>query len=409
MPELAAITIEGPRGIGKTTTALRRATTVFNLDDPLQLELLSADPGRLVREQHPVLVDEWQRLPSVWDAVRRIVDTGSEGARFLLTGSAVPTNPPAHSGAGRIVRLRMRPLSLAERNLPEAPTVSLSDLFSGSQLSVGGNCTLGLEDYCQEITASGFPGFRLLGDRARQLQLYSYIERLVSHDFLEQGHPVRRPVTLMSWLRAYAAASSTTASYNSIVDAATPHDANKPAKLTTAIYREVLSQLGLLDPVEAWIPGQDPFTRLGQAPKHQLADPALAARLLGLTRHSQLREPIPGTGAKEQGSLREQLFESLVTQSVKVYAQAIEARVFHFRTRNNEHEVDLIVEGNDHRVVGIEAKLSPSVTDRDVANLHRLKAKLGSRLVEMVFVSTGPYAYRRRDGVIVVPAALLSR
>ena len=124
LPELAAIAIEGPKAVGKTATAERRAATVHRLDVPEIRSIAAADPTVLLTDQPPILLDEWQHVPAIWDAVRAAVDRDPTPGRFLLAGSATPTKPPSHSGAGRIVRVRMRPLSLAERGLGE-PTVSL--------------------------------------------------------------------------------------------------------------------------------------------------------------------------------------------------------------------------------------------------------------------------------------------
>src|SRR6476620_1419096 len=168
--DLAAISIDGPKGVGKTVTASRRASSVIALDDADQVELLAADPHRVVRLPGPVLIDEWQRYPPVWDLVRREVDRDASGGRFLLTGSAQPASAPVHSGAGRIVRLRMRPMSLGERNLVR-PTVSLRDLVSGSRPLITGESPFGILDYANEVVRSGFPGIRPLPDRARRAQL----------------------------------------------------------------------------------------------------------------------------------------------------------------------------------------------------------------------------------------------
>ena len=157
-----------------------------------------------------MLLDEWQRLPAVWDVVRRAVDANNSAGQFLLTGSANPTNPESHSGAGRIVSVRMRPLALAERGVP-APTVSLRVLLEGGRPPVTGTTSFGLRDYAREILASGFPGFRHLEGRALRIQLEGYVDRIVDRDFPEMGVAVRRQQTLLRWLTAYAAATSTTA------------------------------------------------------------------------------------------------------------------------------------------------------------------------------------------------------
>jgi predicted AAA+ superfamily ATPase len=406
LPGLPALSLAGPKGVGKTATAARRAGTVVALDDPVQRELLRADPGRLDRSPAPVLIDEWQREPTVWDVVRRSVDRDPVPGRFLLTGSATPTTAPTHSGAGRIVSLRMRPMSLAERGLI-TPTVGLSQLLAGKRAALDGSSDLRLPDYAEEIVRSGFPGIRDLPPRARRAQLDGYLARIVERDFPEQGHLVRRPATLTAWLTAYASATATTAAYNAILDAATPGDHDKPAKTTTIGYRDVLTQLWLLEPLPGWLPPGNSFTKLATSPKHHLADPALAARLLGADVPALLDDSISGTPVPRRGPLIGALFESLVTLSVRVYAQAAEATVHHLRTQRGEHEVDLIVQRADHRVVAFEVKLAATVDDRDTGHLRWLRDRLGDDLLDAVVVTTGPHAYRRPDGIAVVPAALL--
>ena len=303
-----------------------------------------------------VLIDEWQRHPPIWDVVRRRVDAGAPPGRFLLTGSAEPTEEPAHSGAGRIVRVRMRPLSLAERGLAE-PVVGLRAMLAGARPTISGNSDMALRDDVEEILASGFPGIRPLAGRARRAQIESYLARVVERDFPEQGLRVRRPATLHVWLSAYAAATGTTTSYNSLLDAATAGENTKPAKTTTTAYRDVLSRLWLLDPVPGWVPNRNHLRRLTQAPKHHLADPALAAHLVGVDADALLRGQGAGPDIPRDGTLLGALFESLVTLSVRVYAQVCEATVHHLRTRDGDHEVDLIIQRRDQRVVALEVKL----------------------------------------------------
>lgn len=409
LPGLPAIALEGPRGVGKTETAARRARTVHRLDDDDdERELLAADLRRLATGSPPILVDEWQRLPASWDAVRRAVDADRGGARFLLTGSATPTEKPTHSGAGRIVTLRMRPLGLAERALVE-PTVGLDELLAGGRPEVYGRSGMRLADYAQEIVASGLPGFRGDASRVRRANLDGYLGRIVERDFPRLDRTVRDPGGLRRWLSAYAAATATTASFETIRDAATSGDGRTPARSTTLPYREVLEQLWILDPVPAWAPTFNHLSRLAGSPKHHLADPALAARLLGVDVDALLSAAPGGPPVPRDGPLLGKLFESLVTLTVRVLAEAAEARVGHLRTHSGAREVDLVVERADHRIVAIEVKLGATVDDRDVRHLHWLDAQLGPDLLDMVVVTTGPEAYRRPDGVAVVPASLLGR
>ena len=159
MPELSAIALEGPKGVGKTETAQRRARTVHYLDEPAQRAIAEADPAQVLSGAPPLLLDEWQRVPAVWDAVRRAVDREDTPGRFLLTGSAGPATKPTHSGAGRIVTVRMRPLSLSERGVG-LPSVSLKELLRGGRPEVEGKTNVTLADYVREIVNSGFPGIR---------------------------------------------------------------------------------------------------------------------------------------------------------------------------------------------------------------------------------------------------------
>ena len=403
---LPAVTIEGPKAVGKTETAIQRAVTVRRLDDPAQAALARAEPARAVSGDPPVLLDEWQRVPEVWDAVRRSVDADPGPGRFLLTGSAAPESPETHSGAGRIVRLRLRPLSLAERGLGP-PSVRLRELLREGALPLEGETSLGLGEYAEQIVASGFPAIRSLPDRARRAQLDSYIARVVDRDFEEVGQSVRRPDTLRRWMTAYAAAASTTATLEAIRDAATPGEADKPARTTVIQYREVLQRLWLLDPLPAWVPTRNYFSRLACPEKHQLADPALAARLLGVGVDTLIEGGEGAATIPRDGTLLGHLFESLVTLSVRVYAQAAEAQVKHLRTKGGRHEVDLIVERPDGRVLAMEVKLASAVSDDDVKHLVWLRDRMGRDLLDAVVVTTGTAAYRREDGIGVIPAALL--
>jgi predicted AAA+ superfamily ATPase len=295
-------------------------------------------------------------------------------------------------------------MTLSERSV-ESPTVSVKSLLSDAISEISGHTRIGLETYADEIVSSGFPAIRQLPARARRAQLDGYLARIVERDFAEQGVKIRRPATLRGWLTAYAASTSTTTSYNAILDAATAGEHDKPAKTTTMTYRDVLTQLWLLEPVPAWLPTTNPFTRLAQAPKHHLADPALAARLLGLDVPALLDVNGRPTGRRE--NQMGALFESLIALQLRVFGQFAEARLHHLRTRNGDHEVDFILERADHRVLAIEVKLGSVVTDRDVSHLRWLKEQLGSDLIDAVVVNTGQDAYRRTDGIAVVPAALL--
>lgn len=396
--EAPAYALDGPKGVGKTVTASRRAEHSWNMEWPEHRQHLAGyrDFGQL--PEGTLFIDEWQLLPDVWNAVRRAVDDGAHGGRFLLAGSASPPSAEGtHSGAGRILSARMRPMGLHERGIYN-PTVSLAEMIHGRDPAVEGHAAVTVADYCEAIVSSGLPGVRERSPQLRNQYLDSYLQRLVDRDMPDLGFTVRRPAQLRRWMAAYAAASSTTTTLERIA-AAAGEDGAIPARSTTKAYREHLTQLWILDPLEAWSPLQNPFKRLQQRAKHQVADPGLAARLLGLTaRHLQMPRHADMAG---------RLFESLATLTVRTIAEAESAKVGHLRTHDSREEIDLIVEGDEGQIVAIEVKLAADIRDEDVRHLKWLQQSMPDEVVDLVVISTGEYAYRRADGVAVVPLALL--
>lgn len=398
--QLAAVLLDGPKGVGKTETALQRARTVRRLDDPAVRQIAEADVDVPLEGQRPVLLDEWHHVPALWDAVKRAVDRDPAGGQYLLTGSMPSAG--THSGAGRITVLRMRPLTLPERGLE--PSVSLGSLLEGN-LDVTGHSLLGLTDYVDAILTPGLPGLQHLSGRALKAALDGYLDRVVDRDMVEAGLKVRRPEAVRGWLRAYAAAVSTVTSAEKIRRAATQGDDAGLPRSTTQPYVETLTALRLLDEVPAWSPGHNHLRRLTQGPKHHLADPTLAAHLVGHGRDKLLGGTTTSLGGDR--TYLGQLFESLATLSVRVFAQRLDATVFHVRTRDALHEVDLLAERGDGRVLAIETKLSATVTDHDVRHLHWLGDQIGDQLVGKVVLTTGSDAFLRADDVAVVPLGLL--
>ena len=403
---LPAVSIEGAKAVGKTATATERATTVFSLDDPAIVEIVRGDPSRLVTTAGTTLIDEWQRFPESWDLVRRAVDKHRGPGRFLLTGSATPRAGGTHSGAGRIVSVRMRPMTMPERGLDD-PTVSLALLLAGGKPALRGSTRVGLADYAHAIVHGGFPGMQASEARAHRAELGAYVDRIVDRDVPEAGLAIRNPRLLRRWLAAHAAATGTTASYETLRNAATPGQADKPARSTTTPYQDALERIWVSEPLPGWLPSRYHLTRLTLAPKHHLVDPALAVAVTGLDLDGLLEGRAPEEPIPRDGTFLGALFESLVTSGVRVFAQAAEARVHHLRTKGGEREVDLIVTGPDQAVVAIEVKLARTVEERDLRHLRWLSDTMGPALTDALVVTTGPEAYRRTDGIGVVPAALL--
>lgn len=395
---LPALLVEGPKAVGKTVSARRVCADELLLDDPAVQEAVRADPtAALADRAHPLLVDEWHLVGPVFDAVRRAVDDDHRPGRFVLTGSARPEGAASHTGAGRIVTIRMRPMTLPERGVA-SPKVSLAGLLDDAAPSaVGGRSGFGLADYAQEIAASGFPGMRSRPERFRRALLDGYIESIIQRDIEEAGHKARRPETLRRWLEAYAASAATTTSLEKIRNAAVRGEGSAPSKQTVLSYHNALRRLWVVDDLDGWTPSSSRFAALNQAPKRYLADPALVLSLLGLGPSALMTD----------GFLFGKMLESLAALTVRVFAQAAEARVRHLRTQGGRQEVDFIVERRDGRVLALEVKLARRVGGRAAPHLLWLRSRLGSRWIDGAILNTGPSAYRRPDGIAVIPLALL--
>lgn len=401
MPQLPAILLDGPKAVGKTSTATQWARTIKRLDRSDERSLAAANPDWITQGEKPILLDEWQRSPDVWGEIKSAVDRDFTGGQYLLTGSLPSTE--THSGAGRITAVRMRPLSIAERTI-EQPTVSLKKLLDGSA-NIEGETSTGINDYTREMTVSGFPAIRTLSGRALRVALDGYIDRIIDADIREVGLSIRKPASLRSWITAYAAATGTTASWETIRDAANSGSHEPPAKTTVIPYRDALTRLRVLDELPAWTPSHNPFTKVSLTAKHFLADPALALRLMNYD--SETIQTASGFGkAKFDSPLIGRMFEALAVQSVQTYVQAAFATVSHFRDMNGRHEIDMIIEREDGKVLAVEVKLSATPDPADGKHLKWLKSEIKEQLIDLVVIYAGKYAYRQND-IAYVPLALL--
>jgi predicted AAA+ superfamily ATPase len=341
------------------------------------------------------------------------VDGGAKPGSFLLTGSIANSDINIHSGAARIIRRKMYPLSLAERGI-EKPTVSIKRIFSAAKpfdIEITGKTDVASIHYISEIAMSGLPEFRRLSSENRKIAFESYFSNILSHEFNQQGIRLRQPETMLRWLRAYAAAVSTDAGYTEILDASTAGEGNKPAAKTTIAYREALENLWLLDELSPWYEGEDFFSGLKRSPKHYLADPAFAAYLLGLD--EKILSGANGWPARAErfdnkyGSVLGRLFEALVYLSLNTYACVNNAKLYFIKTNKGEHEVDFVIQ-KDSKIIACEVKFSPVSDLSDGRHLKWLTDKVGGDCADAMIINSGSAAYRRKDGVAVVPAALLT-
>ena len=274
-------------------------------------------------------------------------------------------------------------------------------------MTVSGKTALTLSDYMDEIYKSGFPGIRVRSERAIKRSLTSYIDNIIERDFQENNIIVRKPKALMAWLKTYAAATATTTSFKTILEAALANENISPSTKTATSYRDLLQNIGIIEELQPWIKMGKIFSNIAKAPKHFLLDPALSVTLLNITRETLLAGQPPKVIGTLNKSFLGQIFESFVYQSLAVYAEVNEAELSHFRTSDGTREIDFIIEKDDV-IVLIEVKSKSAITTHDVRHLNWFEEKVKDEFkVQKIIVTTGSQAYTRQDGVHVVPVALL--
>ena len=400
---LGAVVVEGPRACGKTWTSARHAESQVRLDaEPRAAELAELDPHLLLDGPTPRLLDEWQLAPALWNAARRAVDDRQASGQFILTGSAQPPEDPTrHSGAGRFGRVRMRPMALSESG-ESTGKVSLAAVFAGEPAS--GTSDVDALGYADLIVRGGWPGLVDRTPSAVHPFLGGYVDGLVEHDISVADTRRRDPVRFRRFLHAYAQTVGSIASLSTIAARAAEPGAgdrtdNTGLHWSTAdAYLDAARRLMVVEEVPAWSPRLRSRTRLAGGAKRHFVDPSLAAHLMGADA-PRLRSDLETMGF---------LFESLVTRDVQIYAQAMGASVFHYRDSDGALEVDLVLEKPDGAWMGIEVKLGDSRADEAAAALRALAERRVARPPDaLVVITGGTYAYRRPDGVDVIPLAAL--
>lgn len=396
-----ALVLQGPRACGKTFTARQFARSSVHLDrDTPEAQAIKMQPHLGLTGEAPRLLDEWQVVPALWNEVRHAVDDSGEKGQFILTGSATPAEEAErHSGAGRIRSVAMRTLTLAERGVP-ADRVSLQAISDGTQSMTAGS-EANVEDYANWIVSGGFPGIFNNDPLDAQEMLQSYVYEMSEHDYPDIGGPRRDPRRFQSFLRAYAGLvaqpATATAIRRRIADLSSATGA--PAAETVNVLHDFATRLFLVEDQPAWSPRVRSASTMVQLPKRHLADPGLAAALLGVSPEKLLVD------LETLGTL----FESLLVHDLRVYAQNLRARgVFHMRDTKGREEIDAVVELSDGSWLGFEAKLSHHGVDSAAAHLKGVAEKIVQPPTALiVVVPTGP-AFQRADGVWVVPLAALA-
>lgn len=400
---MGGVLLEGARACGKTSTGVNRAGSVLRLDEsPLLAEQVQDFPRAFLEGEVPRLIDEWQLAPNIWNAARHEIDTRRAPGQFIFSGSAAPSyEVTRHSGAGRISRLRMRTMSLSETG-DSTKQVSLAGLFDGRE-EVACATTHTLEDIAWWICRGGWPGLLGVGtgeQRKASTYVDSYIDNVVSVDIAEASGVSHNPLQirrLMMSLSRYISAEATLKTLASDIGTGEPIHYE-----TVRAYLNALAQIFVYEPLPPWSGKLRSRSRLRRQPKIHFVDPSLAAGSLGVSPERLL------TDFETLGLL----FESLVVRDLRIYAEAMGARVSHYRD-NTGLEVDVMIEGRGANWAACEVKLgSGRIEDAERALLELANERIDTDVFgqpKFLAVITGTqYGYRLKSGVYVIPLAALA-
>lgn len=399
-----AVLIQGPKWCGKTTTAQRFAESSLSLSDPAgdfaALQLARIDPAQAIVGATPRLIDEWQEEPKLWDAIRFECDrrTGEPG-QFLLTGSATPNDAdqPMHSGIGRISRLRMETMTLAELGVSSG-AVSLESLLNGRPVKAALGSINGIADIADLLCRGGWP--QAVGKTTADAMRISaaYIDGVCESDVSRVDGVKRDPEKVRALLSSLARNESTLAGEKSLEKDL----GGDVSRSTLRRYTDALRRIHIIDDIPAWHPALRSPVKLRQSAKRHLADPSLAVALLGANPESLASDP------KTLGLL----FESLVLHDLKVYAAANDSSVSHYHDAD-DLEVDAVIHRRDGTWIAVEIKLgSPQIPEAS-ANLLRLERKLVERgerppAAKLIVIGFGMPAHTTPEGIIVAPVDTLA-
>jgi len=398
-----AVLIEGAKWCGKTSTANNAAKSVVYMQDPdnTQSYQVMADtkPSLLLKGNNPRLIDEWQVAPVLWDAVRFEVDKRAERGLFILTGSAVPPeNVTAHTGTGRISRMIMRPMSLFE-SLESNGLISIGALFNGKQKETDAISDLTIEKIAFLICRGGWPA-SIRQERETALRMArDYIEAIIHQDISRVDNIEKNPERVRLLLRSLARNISTVANYQTIKQDIEATDISISDK-TISTYINALRRIFVVEDINAWSPSLRSKTAIRTSEKRHFVDPSLATAVMRINPEGVLAD------FEYFGFL----FESLCTRDIRIYAQANDADVFHYRDKTGL-EADLIIRQRNGKWAAIEIKLGNKQIEEAAQNLLALSAKIDEEKMGkdafLMIVTGGQYAYQRNDGIWVVPIGCL--
>lgn len=401
-----AVLIEGPKWCGKTTTAEQIAASILYMDDPEKKEqnltMSELNPKRLLKGAVPRLIDEWQLAPKLWDTVRFEVDHRGELGQFILTGSAVPadTKEITHSGTGRFTWLTMRPMSLYESG-DSTGDISLKVLFENTE-EVDGTANLGLDRLAFLICRGGWPQAIDMRDEIALDQARDYYDAVVHSDINRADHVQKKPERVKRLMRSYARNQGGQVPNTVIAQDIAANDESPISEETVASYLDALRKIFVVEDMPAWNPNLRSKTAIRSSDTRYYIDPSIAAAALGVGPTDLLND------LKTFGFL----FETLCVRDLRVFADALNGEVYHYRDKDGQ-ECDAVIHLRNGKYGLIEMKLGgDKLIEEGAKSLKAMQKKIDTEKMKspsflMVLTGIGDYAYRRHDGVCVVPIGCL--
>lgn len=403
---MGAVLVKGPKWCGKTTTAEQLAESVIYIDEPENVDqnirTSEINPSQLLEGKTPRLIDEWQIAPRLWDAVRFAVDRRKLDGQFILTGSAVPSDPrlEKHSGTGRIAQITMRPMSLWESG-DSTGTVSLRDLFTGNH-DIAGISEYDINDIAYFICRGGWPRATLQSRNVSLRRAFDYCDAIVNVDIHRVDNIERNSQRTKLLMKSYARVQGAQAPLTTIRDDMKNNDSPSLDERTVFSYIEALKKLFVIEDMPAWYPNLRSKTAIRTSDTRYFVDPSIATASLGIGPDALIHD------LNTMGLM----FETMCIRDLRVYADSLDGSVSHYRDKSGL-ECDAVIHLRDGSYGLVEIKLGgESLVKEGVKNLQTLASKIDTEKMKapsflMVLTGTGHYAIRRDDGVLEVPVCCL--
>ena len=402
-----AVLIQGPKWCGKTTSAEQTAKSILYMSKPedVKANLAAADiaPSKLLQGETPRLIDEWQIAPKLWDAVRFEVDHRNTVGQFILTGSAVPpeTDEIFHTGTGRFAWIKMRPMSLFESS-ESSGEVSLKEMFNQPEKLLAENKIESIDRLAFLICRGGWPGAIDMEDDIALEQALDYFDAIVNSDISRVDNVKRDSERAKRLMKSYARNQGTQTAYTVLRDDILANDAESLTEDTVYAYTNALRKIFVIEDMPAWNPNLRSKTAIRTSDTRYFADPSIATASLGLG---------PNDLVKDLNTMG-LFFETLCVRDLRVYAESLDGEVYHYRDKSGL-ECDAVIHLRNGSFGLIEIKLGGDhLIEEGAENLKKFRDKIDTKKMKepsflMVLTGTGKYAYRREDGVYVVPVGCL--